>query len=44
MNRDEFEAKFKDGATAGAAWAQAHGKVTLAVACFIVGWLLGKFL
>jgi len=44
MNKDEFEAKFKEGATAGLAWSQAHGKVSLAIACFAIGFVLGKFL
>jgi len=43
MNRDEFEAKFKEDATAWAAWSIEHGKFTLAVACFIIGWFVGKF-
>jgi hypothetical protein len=40
MNTQDFEDWFKRSAV----WSQAHGKVSLAIACFVIGFVLGKFL
>lgn len=44
MNKEEFESKFNAGTAKTWLWANDHRKATLAIACFVIGWCLGKFL
>ena len=40
MNKEQFEEWFAKSK----AWTHDHGKVSLAIACFVIGFVLGKFL
>jgi hypothetical protein len=42
VNKEQFEEMFKSGSAAGADWAKEHGKVTLGIICFLLGWSVGK--